>query len=35
MLVISEQNRLSVAKQLEILEQEANRVVKDIDQADD
>ena len=35
MLVISEQNRLSVAKQLEILEQEANRVVKDLDQADD
>jgi hypothetical protein len=35
MLVISEHNRLSVAKQLEILSAESTRVMQDIDHADD
>ncbi len=35
MLILSEQNRLSVAKQLELLELESQRVMNDIDVADD
>jgi hypothetical protein len=35
MLIINDQNRLSVAKQLEILEAESGRLLQEIDQADD
>ena len=35
MLVINDQNRSSVVKQLEILEVESGRLLQEIDQADD